>query len=418
MPSGVKLKKEATHMIEEGGNPSDIAKKFNLAASEFARKGEEKEAHWCKYWYRFFAGVSCLFDAYAVDDIKEGIKHFREARKLLKNQNTQKAQDLTIFTEGWSLGARGMLELWKGNTDKSISLFEKAGQHYLQVKDRVPDLSDFAEIARSEALMEAYALKAAKALSAGDYSSYTTFAGESNRFLQSIISMADEKVKGFYSGIKFYRNAQTKFQAAFLSLVSGDVVAAKGHLKESQILLAQCTEEMSTIEYPMPKARAQALKKAATAWQQALEGFSEHLDGSTELLLGKPQLAKKKFESAYEKANNALEVLTIIGQWGRPLIPFVTDLRNRSKGLSRSITLATKHAKRRIAIDAGKQFGLVFILLLLTFVALDHFDLLQTTGSEKIYVSLIVASVTAFGLNALKLKELLLPLKPPEITKD
>lgn len=414
MPSGAKLKKEATQMIKEG-NPSDIAKKFNLAASEFAREGKKEETNQCKLWYRFFAGLSCVSSAYTVDDVNEGIKHFREAKKFLKNQKNQEAQDLVAWVEGWSLSARGLLELWKGNIDNSIDLFEKAGQHYLQVKDRVPDLSDFAEIARLEALSEAYAAKAAKALSGGNHSSFTTFAGESKRFLQSLISIGGEEKKGFYSGIQIFRNAQIKFQAAFLSLVSSDMVAAQEHLKAGQILLAQCIEGLSAVEHPMLKARAQALKKVATAFQQAFEGFSEHLDGSTELLLGKPQLAKKKFEIAYEKANNALEALTIIGQWGRPLIPFVTDLRNRSKGHSRSITLATKHAKGRIAIDAGMQFGLVFVLLLLTFVALDHFNLLQTTGSEKIYVSLIVASVTAFGLNALKLIDLLLPLKPPEM---
>jgi hypothetical protein len=150
----------------------------------------------------------------------------------------------------------------------------------------------------------------------------------------------------------------------------------------------------------------------AMGFQQAASGFSEYLNAFTTLLLGNPQLARKRFEDAFGQAGNAIEVLSGIGQWGKYWIPFVEDLRNRSKALSISIFLATKHAKRRIAIDASKQFLLLFFVLLFTFIALDYSALLQTAALDKMYVSLVVASISAFGLNAGKLKELFFPSKP------
>jgi hypothetical protein len=418
MSLGEKHRKEADKILDEGGKLVDAATKYNLAALEFAKEGKKREANQCKILYRLLAGLASQVGAYTTDDVKESIKHYRETRKLLRGQMDQEAQDLLEMTEGMLLTARGLQELWAENTDDSIKLFEKAGQHYLKVKDRVPDFADIAEVCRLEALSEMYTLKANRALCLGDFSSYTVFAGEAKRCSEITISMVNEEAKRLHTGIHLFRKAQMKFVSAIISLGSYDAITARTHLKEHQDLLTDCIEEMSAVKAEASRPRARAIEKAATGLQQGARGLSDYLDASRMLYLGNPQLARKKFERAFSEADNALELLSSIGQWGKPLIPFVTTIRDQSKGFSRSITLAAKHSKRRIAIDASKQFGLLFFISLCTFIILDYGSFLQTAPLVKVYISLVVASVTAFGLNATRLKELFFPLEPYKTTES
>ena len=416
MSSGKLYQKEAENLLREGGMPSEIAEKFQLAASEFAEEGKTEEANKCRSMYEFFSGLSCLLGAYTLDDVKEAVKHFQKTKKQLKDLSDSDAQAFSELAEGQVILAKGMLELWKENLDKGIKLLEKADQHFLQIKDRQPTFSDMAEVIRLEALSEGYFAKAIMAFSEGDSTSSTSCAGESMRLTNTLISKANGDSKKFYVGVRFLRHATLKLISLATNIVQQDRLTTDKLLKETHDLLTQSIEEFSTIEIKNP--RVEALRMYGMGMQAVIEAVSDYQEGLTALYTGNPHSAKKKFENAFEHADDAVRTFSEIGQWGKPVLPAAISVRDEAKRHSTSITLATKRAKRRIAVDASKQFGLVFFISLATFIVLNYTKLLQTGALDQIYFSLIVAAITAFGLNALKLKEFLIPSHSSETTES
>jgi len=407
MSSGEEYQKEAEGLLYGDGKPSEIAHRFQLAAHEFAREGKTKEANESASMYRFFSGISYLQGAYTLNDLKEAIKHFRGAKRLLEGSSNSEAHAISEAAEGFAISAKGLSEAWQGNLDESLKIFEKVDQHFLQLKDLDPNLSDFAEMMRLEVLIEAYFVKATVAYDQGDSVAYTGFAGDSIRLTEVLISKTNGELRKFYEGIQFLRQASFKAMSTAMNRAQGAGKISKKPFKEACGLLTQSIERFTTTKDLYP--RAEALRMHAAGMQQLINAILDSEDADWALFAGKPRPAKKKYENALDKANEAIRIFSEIAQWGKQYLPPTILLRDKCKRKAMSIALAARKAKRRIAIAASTQFGFVFFISLATFVILNYIDLLQIAPLQQVYFSLIVAGITAFGLNALKLKELIIP---------
>lgn len=409
MSSGERYKKEAEDLLSDapGRRLADITNKFQLAASEFAKEGKTEEASECEALYRFYSGFLYLVSAYTLDDVKQAIKHFRRAGRLLKAFDDPEPQALSELSEAYLLLSKGMLGLWKRDIDGATKLFEKANKQLSRIKDAVPEFSELAETPQLEALGEYHSAKAFEAFFKDDLTSYTSHIGESIRLIKRLVSISREELKRFYTALLYSRQASNKLISTASTTISKDKAIVQTTLKEADDLLSQSIKEFSAVIALNPKVKT--LKMQAVGTQNLIKAFSQEGEALVELFSGRPQSAREKFENAFERANEAIKISSEIGVWGSQILPVAIQVRDRSRNYATSIAMTAKRRKRRIAIDASKQFFLVFFISLATFIVLNYTKLLQTAALHQLYFSLIVAAVTAFGLNAVKLKELVFP---------
>jgi len=406
---------EADRLMEDGNFEGGLVQ-LNLAAKEYEQEGNHEKAQECTTMYRLFSGLMHMGAATGLVEIKQALSEFREARRLLRVSEDPNAKDLVLLTEGLVLEAKGLFHLWNGKLLEGIDLIDSAGEKFIVVKDKVPELAEFAEGLRLETLTEVYFLRALLALQQGDLTTYTVNLGESQRALEDLMNLVkDQDLRTFYSGVETLRKAQIALVVAFRHLAEIEVDQARPLLNESSELALRAVRDLADLRNP----RAKALREAARGHQAASKAIAiYHFDGIRNLSLGNPHLAKQAFQRVLKETETATRQLAAAGLFGRPLVNMLLLLQSSAKVQVKTISAVVRRSRGKVAISAGTQFALVFFVTLGSFIALKYFGIFVVSLSPVLYVSLVVAAITAFGLNALKLKDLLLPIRIAKQTSE
>ncbi|HEX5358392.1 MAG TPA: hypothetical protein VFW99_00595, partial [Candidatus Nitrosotalea sp.] len=233
------------------------------------------------------------------------------------------------------------------------------------------------------------------------------YAGQRKTTIQKIISLTqDDNAAAYYSGMSDCYDAILAFNEGYTSIEDDSEIALSFFKKSSEL----ATKTIETLNKAQTIHRAKIFIQYNKGLVGAIKAVISYVGGRQNLLVGNSQLAKYDFEKAIKESTKAMEDSQIAGDFSLPLIQVLTNISESSRKFSQNISKTIRQSKR-FGISAGSQFGVVFFVTLITFVVLGNFQLFLVSSYIEIYVSLTVASITAFGLNALKLKDLLLPIQ-------
>lgn len=404
--SKAKEYEDDAHRLQAAGKLESSLAKFNLASKAYEKEGDQNKAQELAFSYKLVSGLVHLSTSRNLMEIEHVISEFKQARKLLRDKGNSEDQKFGIILDGMILQTEGLREIWKGESFTNLDHFEKARKKFLLVKDRAPNWTGIAEILRLETTVEVYHARAIAALDQGDMSAFTMNLGECRKTRSDLLNLVkDHSTKELISGTGALYDSSTAFRRALLE--ESDFAQATSFLKESSDLAAIAIQSLASVGPSEP--RAETLGRTAKGLQLGATAMCGYLDGITRLYAGSTQLARQNFQLFITQSEAALEHLAQSGEFGRPLVELLSQYRKYARQNVKGIATAVRHWRKRIALSAGQQFGLVFAVTFTVFVILQNFQLFQVSSFLIFYGSLIVAAITAFGLNAVRLKNLLLP---------
>jgi len=196
------------------------------------------------------------------------------------------------------------------------------------------------------------------------------------------------------------------------SIINGEHLLEGWDTKNAKLHFNQALKKISEIETDRlgkisPSFRAtpevQLIDNAIKAYKPWSEAMVHVCDAQEALMKGRSKDVVKSLKMAHGEFQNAQGVMEVSGTHA-----FISKLVNRKIAVIHD-RLKTYSANRfswkGLTVDAGKQF---FIAFLLTFFLLLYISQFIQVGGELILkTSLLVAAITAFGLNALRFKEML-----------
>lgn len=411
MTTGKQYEDDGDRLMHEG--KLDLALvQLNLASKEYGKERNSKKASECAILYKYLSGTAHMGNATNPAEIEQAISELKEARKLLKHSRDKESKDVLMLTEGTILQARAIKEVWEGKVSEGLKLMEEAGKQFLLAKDKVPDLADLMEGSRLEAISEAYFGRALESLQAGDLPSYMMNLGASRKNLQDLIDLVkDDDMEAFYSGWASLKEAIAQFMMASRELGSDEMQKAMSTLRESSksALKASQTFPKST-KLPIER-KLQTSRQLANGHQAAVKAVTSFVEAQRSLYLGQSELAKRAFLRAAKECELSIQQLATTGQLGGRLVASLFIIQGIARREASTISTVVRFSRSRLALSAGAQFGLVFFVTLGSFISIGSVGLLVVSSDLAVYTSLIVAAITAFGLNAVKLKDLLLPAR-------
>jgi hypothetical protein len=254
-------------------------------------------------------------------------------------------------------------------------------------------------------------MRAIAALNRNDLSTYSLEMGKSRNAMNTILGISKNEIATAYnSGLIELREARAALVLSAGPFSDNDFPGALSYLSEG---MKHATSSIQLFTKSAPAfAKAAQLMPVSQGLLKNMEARISFIEGRRNLYLGNPYRAKHFFNQCVDQSQSAINDLETTGEYGKNSIRALYDLKNGATRERASLAVIARNSKGHIALGASKQFTLFFFVTLGTFVGLLKFGLLTLSPNLILFSSFDVGAVSAFGLNAIKLKDLILSAKP------
>jgi hypothetical protein len=410
MSTGEQFEKEAQRLFESRDSREALIR-LNLAAKQYRKENNNEKALECEFGYRFQSGLLGLYNATDSNGVQDALEHLTQARDLIAGSNDSQREDKLLLVDAIIIEAHGITRLWKEGGLEIPPEFEEAERKLKQVKDKLPEAANFAEVYQQDVLGEVHFMRAIGALERNDMPGYSLEMGKSRNAMNTIIGISKNEIATAYNtGLIEYREANAALLLSRGPLSDNDLPGASLYLSEA-IKHATTSNQLFTKSAPyFPKAAQ--LVPVTKGLLENMGARVSFVEGRRNLYLGNPYRAKQFFNRCVDQSQSAINNLQTTGEYGKNSIKALYDLKDVAARECASFTVIARNSKGHITVSASKQFTFFFFVTLGTFVGLLRFGLLTLAPNLILFSSFDVGAVSAFGLNAIKLKDLILPAKP------
>lgn len=394
---------EAKSLFDSGDIQGAI-QKYSLASKMYKDGKDEVKANQNRFASKLLSAIMKASDAVTEVEFENSISDFEEARKVITKFAGKEKEGYEELVHGLISLAKASIENIHGRSQQGAMIFEDAAKTFGQLEDKLPELGGFAETQRLGASFAANSTRALRA-SGKDNATYHMNRAAALRDIESLKGRG-QSTEFLEVQVQFIDSTVPLYQG--MALLSSDPREARRYLVEAE---KKMSESLRFWEHLTKKGKKRILlghsndivTRGYKGINETAKGLVSFIDGEILLYLGDTVGARKGLDKALKTLRSSSENVASLGDYSKILLEGIQVYESRCIYHLNSMSKVSSGVRRRIGLSAGKQFGLLFVISLISFLSLSRMELIDLSDNSILLFSLVVSGLSAFGLNAIKL---------------
>lgn len=388
----------------DSGDIHGAIHKYSLASRLYKDRNKGRKATETKLLSKLLSAIVKGMEAVTEEEFRSSISDFEEVGQIIDKLTGKEKEGIHELVDGLTLLAKASIENIHGRSHTAIQLLQDAERIFGLVEDKLPHIIAFLENQRLVASFAAHSIRALTA-SGSDNAAYQMNRAAAFKDIEKL------KMGGHFTDLLAVQlefiDSIVPFNTG-LSLLRQNLREARRYIMEAEKRMSESIRRWEAVSDNAKKGvihvySNEIIIRGIKGISQTAKGLVSYIDGESALYLGDTVGARKGFAKALKILKSSAENVASLGDYSKYLLNGI-DLyeRNCTYHLN-SMSNLSSGERRRLGLSAGKQFGLLFAISLISFISLSVVGLIETSTDTILVFSLMVSAISVFGLNATKL---------------